>query len=195
MFDRRSLIKSGLFGGSMMLAAPRMAFAAADTDRRFIFIIQRGAADGLAILSPTGDPAFASARGLLGEKAGGGTKLDSLFTLHPDMPATAKLFAGKQASFAHAIASGYRERSHFDAQNMLETGGSRPYGREDGWMNRLLGLLPAGERRALAIATAIPAALRGPGEVSSYSPSRLPDADSALMERIAMLYAEDAQLA
>jgi uncharacterized protein (DUF1501 family) len=195
MFDRRSLIKSGLFGGSMMLAAPRMAFAAADTDRRFIFIIQRGAADGLAILSPTGDPAYTSARGILAENASGGAKVDSLFTLHPQLSTTAKLFASKQASFAHAVASGYRERSHFDAQNVLETGGNRPYGRDDGWMNRLLSLLPAGERRALAIATAIPAALRGPTEVSSYSPSRLPDADSALMERIAMLYAEDAQLA
>jgi uncharacterized protein (DUF1501 family) len=105
------------------------------------------------------------------------------------------LFAQKQASFAHAIASGYRERSHFDGQNILETGAARPYGRDDGWMNRLLTLLPGGERRALALATAIPTVLRGPAEVTSYAPSRLPDADAGLMERVAMLYAEDAQLA
>jgi uncharacterized protein (DUF1501 family) len=195
MLDRRSLIKSGLLSGGLALAAPRIAFAAADTDRRFIFIIQRGAADGLAILAPTGDPAFAAARGALAVTAGAGTKLDGLFTLHPQMTVSAKLFAAKQANFAHAIASGYRERSHFDAQNILETGASRPYGRDDGWMNRLLGLLARHERRALAISTAIPAALRGPLEVSSYTPSRLPDADAGLMERVAMLYAEDAQLA
>jgi uncharacterized protein (DUF1501 family) len=190
MLNRRSLIASGL---ATSLVLPKLAWAAADTDRRFIFILQRGAADGLGILAPTGDPAYAGIRGDLA--ATEGAKLSSLFTLHPAMVESAKLFAQKQASFAHAIASGYRERSHFDGQNILETGAARPYGRDDGWMNRLLTLLPGGERRALALATAIPTVLRGPAEVTSYAPSRLPDADAGLMERVAMLYAEDAQLA
>lgn len=194
MIDRRRLILSGLAGTSLALT-PRFAFAAADTDRRFIFVIQRGAADGLGVLAPVGDPAFASARGDLAANAADGTELDSLFTLHPQMTASATLFRQKQAAFYHAIASGYRERSHFDGQNLLETAGTRPYGRDDGWMNRLLGLLPKAESKALALATAIPPALRGPVSVSSYAPSRLPDADAALMERVTMLYAEDAQLA
>jgi uncharacterized protein (DUF1501 family) len=190
MLNRRSLIASGL---ATSLVLPKLAWAAADTDRRFIFILQRGAADGIGLLAPTGDPAYAGIRGDLA--ATEGAKLSSLFTLHPAMVESAKLFAQKQASFAHAIASGYRERSHFDGQNILETGAARPYGRDDGWMNRLLTLLPGGERRALALATAIPTVLRGPAEVTSYAPSRLPDADAGLMERVAMLYAEDAQLA
>jgi uncharacterized protein (DUF1501 family) len=194
MIDRRRLILSGLAGTSLALT-PRLAFATADTDRRFIFIIQRGAADGLGILAPVGDPAFASARGDLAANALSGSKLDDLFTLHPQMTASATLFRRKQAAFYHAIASGYRERSHFDGQNLLETAGTRPYGRDDGWMNRLLSLLPKTESKALALATAIPPALRGPVSVSSYAPSRLPDADAALMERVEMLYAEDAQLA
>jgi uncharacterized protein (DUF1501 family) len=192
MLNRRHLIAAGL-GASAAGLLPKMAWAAADTDRRFIFIIQRGAADGLGILAPVGDPAFAAARGELAVTEG--SKLSSLFTLHPAMVESAKLFAQKQAAFAHAVASGYRERSHFDGQNILETGGLRPYGRDDGWVNRLLSLLSTGERRALAIATAIPPALRGAAEVGSYAPSRLPDADAGLMERVAMLYAEDAQLA
>jgi uncharacterized protein (DUF1501 family) len=190
MLNRRTLIASGLATG---LALPKMAWAAADTDRRFIFVLQRGAADGIGLLAPTGDPAYSGIRGELA--ATEGAKLSSLFTLHPAMVESAKLFAQKQASFAHAIASGYRERSHFDGQNILETGAARPYGRDDGWMNRLLTLLPGGERRALALATAIPTVLRGSAEVTSYAPSRLPDADVGLMERVAMLYAEDAQLA
>ena len=194
IFNRRRLILSGLASTGVAIA-PRMAFAAAETDRRFIFIIQRGAADGLAILAPTGDPAFVGARGEIASEATTGTKLDSLFTLHPQMTSSAGLFAQKQAAFYHAIASGYRERSHFDGQNMLETAGTRPYGRDDGWLNRLLSLLPKGESKAIAFANAIPLALRGPFTVSSYAPSRLPDADTALMERVAMLYAEDAQLA
>jgi uncharacterized protein (DUF1501 family) len=192
MLNRRLLLAASL-GTSATAFLPRMAWAAADTDRRFIFIIQRGAADGLSILAPTGDPAYSAARG---ELAGtDGTKLSSLFTLHAALAETAQLYAQKQAMFAHAIASGYRERSHFDAQNILESGSLRPYGRDDGWMNRLLTLLPRGENRALAISTAIPLALRGKAEVGSYAPSRLPDADAGLMERISMLYAEDAQLA
>jgi uncharacterized protein (DUF1501 family) len=194
IINRRHLIVSGLAVASATLA-PRMAFAAAETDRRFIFIIQRGAADGLAILAPTGDPAFASARGEIGAGAASGGKLDSMFTLHPALKTGAELFAQKQAAFYHAIASGYRERSHFDGQNMLETAGTRPYGRDDGWMNRLLTLLPNGESKAIAFANTIPPALRGPVTVSSYAPSRLPDADAALMERVSMLYAEDAMLA
>jgi uncharacterized protein (DUF1501 family) len=194
IINRRHLILSGLAGATATLA-PRMAFAAAETDRRFIFIIQRGAADGLAILAPTGDPAFASARGEIAASAGTGAKLDSMFTLHPALKTGAELFGQKQAAFYHAIASGYRERSHFDGQNMLETAGNRPYGRDDGWMNRLLTLLPKSESKAIAFANAIPPAMRGAVTVSSYAPSRLPDADAALMERVAMLYAEDATLA
>ena len=192
IINRRLLLTAGLATGTATLL-PKMAWAAADTDRRFIFVLQRGAADGLGLLAPTGDPAFAGVRGDLALTTG--TKLDSLFTLHPAMTATAKLFAQKQAAFAHAIASGYRERSHFDGQNVLECGAAHPYGRDDGWMNRLLTLLPGGERRALALATAVPLALRGTVDVGSYAPSRLPDADAGLMERVAMLYAEDAQLA
>jgi uncharacterized protein (DUF1501 family) len=192
MLSRRTIIASGL-GLTAAATLPKMAWAAADTDRRFIFILQRGAADGLSLLAPTGDPAYAAARGELASSEG--TKLSSLFTLHPAMVETGKLYAAKQASFAHAIASGYRERSHFDGQNILESGAGRPYGRDDGWMNRLLTLLPGGEKRALAIATAIPLALRGAAEVGSYAPSKLPDADAGLMERVAMLYAEDPQLA
>lgn len=194
IINRRRLILSGLASAGIALA-PRIVFASAETDRRFIFVIQRGAADGLATLAPTGDPAFASARGELAVSSAGGAKLDSLFTLHPQMVASARLFGQKQAAFYHAIASGYRERSHFDGQNMLETAGARPYGRDDGWLNRLLALLPPAESKAIAFANAIPPALRGPATVSSYAPSRLPDADAALMERVAMLYAEDAQLA
>lgn len=194
MIDRRSLLLSGFAAGSA-LSMPGMAFANAATDRRFLFIIQRGAADGLGMLAPLGDPAFASARGDLAAKAGEGLKLDSLFTLHPALTETGRLFAAKQARFVHAIASGYRDRSHFDGQNILETAATRPYGRSDGWLNRLVGLLPAADAKALAIATAIPPALRGPHAASSYAPSNLPDVDAGLMERVAMLYAEDRQLA
>jgi uncharacterized protein (DUF1501 family) len=191
MLDRRQLIARSLLGAGA-LALPGMAFAAAPTDRRFVFIIQRGAADGLNIVMPTGDPGFAAARGALAVE--GGAKLDGLFTLHPSLAETAKLYSAREAIFAHAVASPYRERSHFDGQNVLETGGAMAYQMKDGWMNRLIALLPKGEAEAIALATTIPAALRGTAEVASYAPSALPAASDDLMARVSALYAGDAQL-
>ncbi|MEO5587792.1 MAG: DUF1501 domain-containing protein [Novosphingobium sp.] len=164
------------------------------TDRRFLFIIQRGAADGLSIVAPVGDPAFAALRGLLVEDFAAAPKLDSTFVLHPALAETGKLYAAKQAVFLHAVASPYRDRSHFDGQNVLETGGKLPYERKDGWMNRLLGMLPAAEARALAVSVTVPAALRGANPVASYAASNLPQASDDLLQRVAMLYSGDAQL-
>ena len=195
LLNRRALITSGLTGLTISAAFPKMAWAVAGTDRRFVFIIQRGAADGLSVLAPTGDPDFARARGAFVADAATGAKLDSLFTLHPAMVETAKMYAAKQASFAHAIASGYRERSHFDAQNVLESGAMKPYGRDDGWMNRVLGLLPAAQAKAIAVSPSVPLVLRGSAKVNSYEPSRLKGANDDLMQRVSLLYEEDQLLA
>lgn len=193
MMDRRNMLGAMVFG-TAALFAPRIAFAAAPTDKRFIFIIQRGAADGLGTVVPVGDPAFASQRGQLADVAENGLKLDSTFTLHPALERVGQLYRERQALFAHAIASPYRERSHFDGQNVLESGGNGPYALKDGWLNRLLALLPQTSARAMAIAAAIPLALRGARDVASYAPSNLPDASIDLIERVSMLYQDDAQL-
>jgi uncharacterized protein (DUF1501 family) len=171
-----------------------MAFASANTPRRFVFIIQRGAADGLHIVAPTGDPAFAGIRGDFAQDLSGGAKLGSFFTLHPALTQTAKMYADKQALFVHAVASPYRDRSHFDGQNVLETGGSAAYRMKDGWMNRLLGLLPQQEAKALALSSTVPMALRGSHEVASYATSNLPSPSDDLLARVAALYQPDQQL-
>jgi uncharacterized protein (DUF1501 family) len=195
MIDRRFFLAAGSASALVGVAGfPSLALAAAQTGRRFVFVIQRGAADGLATLAPVGDPAFAGLRGAFAEDAAAGTKLDAMFALHPALSETAKLYAAKEALFVHAVASPYRERSHFDGQNVLETGGSVAYRIKDGWMNRLLGLLPASESKGLAVAATVPAVLRGPHEVSSYAPSRLPEAPEDLMSRVAGLYESDPQL-
>jgi len=195
MISRRSFIAAGSAATTLAaLGFPGMAFAKAATDRRFIFIIQRGAADGLHIVAPTGDPAYAGLRGDFVQDLVAGSKLGSFFTLHPALAETAKMYGDKQALFVHAVASPYRDRSHFDGQNVLETGGSAAYRLRDGWMNRLLGLLPADEAKALALSTTVPMALRGPHDVSSYAQSQLPSATDDLMARVSALYASDQQL-
>ena len=193
MHDRRSfLIRSGAFAG--LALAPRMAFAKADTDRRFVFIIQRGAADGLGTIGAVGDPAFAGARGQLAADFATAKKLDSMFALHPAMTSLAGMYDAKEALFAHAIASPYRDRSHFDGQNVLESGGTGAYQVKDGWLNRMLGLIPSGEAKAIAVSATVPLALRGAHDVSSYAPSALPQASDDLMMRVAALYQGDGQL-
>jgi len=195
MIDRRLFLAAGFAAGTLAMAGmPGIAVARAATDRRFVFIIQRGAADGLATVAPLGDPAFASARAAFAEDARGGAKLDSLFTLHPALSETAKLYSAREALFVHAVASPYRDRSHFDGQNVLETGGGSAYKLRDGWMNRLLSLLPAQQAKALAISSTVPMVLRGAHQVSSYAPSALPSASDDLLMRVAALYQPDSQL-
>lgn len=189
-----SLDRRGFLGAAALLAAPGVLFAQAATERRFIFIIQRGAADGLNTLIPYADPAYASARGALAIDAASALKLDGTFALHPSLASLRDLYAAGQASFFHAVASPYRDRSHFDGQNVLETGGRAPYQVKDGWMNRLLAVLPRSGKEAIAFSPAIPMALRGSVEVTSYARSNLPELEEDLMLRVDQLYAKDGQL-
>ena len=193
MIARRQFLSAAALGAGALFVAPGIALATVPTERRFVFIIQRGAADGLDILRPIGDPAFAGLRGgLIGDAAG--TKLDAMFTLHPALVEVGKMYGQGQALFVHAIASPYRDRSHFDGQNVLETGGTQPYAVRDGWLNRLVAMLPRSSEQAIAIAPTVPTALRGSVQVASYAPSALPAAADDLMTRVTALYDADPRL-
>jgi uncharacterized protein (DUF1501 family) len=195
MLTRRFfLATSGATAALASLGFPSMAFARANTQRRFVFIIQRGAADGLHIVAPTGDPQFAGIRGDFAQDLTAGAKLGAFFTLHPALAETARMYAAREALFVHAVASPYRDRSHFDGQNVLETGGTAAYKLKDGWMNRLLVLLPQDDAKALALSDTVPMALRGSHEVGSYAPSKLPNPSDDLLARVASLYEPDPQL-
>jgi len=195
MIDRRKLLQSGAVLGGLGLFLPQLASAAVPvTGKRLFVIIQRGAADGLGMIAPVGDPGFSRLRAPWLDEFSDAQQLDSFFKLHPALEQIGALYRVGEASFIHAVATSYRERSHFDGQNLLETGGTRAYENKDGWLNRLLSLLPQGEFPALALAPTVPMALRGAHSVASYAPSALPDASAQLMDRITRLYAGDAQL-
>ncbi|AYJ85648.1 DUF1501 domain-containing protein [Sphingomonas paeninsulae] len=194
MIARRQFLSASVLGAGALFVAPGLALATVPTERRFVFIIQRGAADGLDILRPYGDPAFTGLRGALVGDDTLGTKLDGMFALHPELAQVARMYGQGQALFVHAIASPYRDRSHFDGQNVLETGGNQPYAVRDGWLNRLVTMLPRSTDAAIAIAATIPTALRGSVQVASYEPSALPHAADDLMARVTALYDADPQL-
>ena len=194
MIHRRQFLTSATLGAAALLIAPRLVFANVQTERRFVFIIQRGAADGLETVIPYGDPALEGLRGQLALDTASLHKLDGMFGLHPSLERLAGLYGDKQALFVQAVASPYRERSHFDGQNVLESGGSSPYEFKDGWLNRLATLLPKSKEEAIAFAPTIPLALRGVAPVSSYAPSALPEAPDDLLMRVGALYDADPEL-
>jgi uncharacterized protein (DUF1501 family) len=198
MLTRRSFVRIAAAGAGAMLVAPQIVFARAATDRRFVFVIQRGAADGLNIVVPYADPAYASLRGALAVDTSASTKLDGTFALHPSLAQIGQMYGRREALFVHAVASPYRDRSHFDGQNVLETGGSSAYQVKDGWLNRLVGMMPGAasttHENAIAFAPTVPMALRGAANVASYAPSGLPQAPDDLLTRVSQLYEQDAQL-
>ena len=190
MISRRGFLSLAACAGGALLV-PSISFAQAETDRRFAFIIQRGAADGLHIIAPYGESAYTRLRGALALDPATAIKLDGTFALHPSLVETAKMFKAGEALFVHAVASPYRDRSHFDGQNVIETGGSAPYQVKDGWLNRLSVLSSKRKTPPIAFAPTVPMALRGAAEVTSFAPSALPDPQGDLFTRVDMLYRED----
>jgi uncharacterized protein (DUF1501 family) len=191
--DRRCFLKSG---ATLTLMSPIVdrAFAAATNDARFALVILRGGLDGLAVAPPYAEARYRALRGQLAIEApgtaGGALKLDGLFGLNPALVGMHGLYMDGELSVVHAVASPYRERSHFDGQKVLEAGGTRPSTADGGWLNRALAAL-ASERigpDAIAIAESVPLVLRGPVTVSAWSPSRLPPADDDTLARVRSMY-------
>jgi uncharacterized protein (DUF1501 family) len=189
---RRAFL-STLGAASMAGVTPGLALAVAPTDRRFVFIVLRGGMDGLHAVPPLGDPDYASARpGLaLGAEA---IPLDGFFGLHPAFGAAGDLFRAKQLLVVHAVASPYRERSHFDGQEVLESGAVRPHLLADGWLGRALAALHGDRHAGLSVGPGVPLTLRGPVPVASWAPSPLPDLPPELIDRLRRLYAADPRL-
>jgi uncharacterized protein (DUF1501 family) len=179
---RRRFLEASLFAGATSLAYARLAFASAPTESRFVFVLLRGGLDGLSAAPPVGDPQYAGLRGQIAlPKSGTGAALtlDSTFALHPALEFLHQRYAAKELAVLHAVATPYRERSHFDGQNVLEGGGSRPHDMQSGWLNRAIATLPksgAGER-GVALGANVPLAMRGPVEVASWSPTKIATLD------------------
>ena len=120
---------------------PKFARAADGRDPRLVVVILRGALDGLATVAPIGDPDYAGLHGSIALASSGpnaALPLDSFFALHPAMPEFARMYREKQAAVVHAVATPYRDRSHFDGQDVLESGFAGPGRVQSGWLNRAL---------------------------------------------------------
>src|SRR6476469_7583275 len=187
-----------LLGGAGVLFAwpflPRLA-RAEGRDPRLLTIVLRGALDGLAAVAPVGDPDWVKLRGDKALTLDGKTPalpLDSFFALNPAMPNLHRLYKAGQATIVHAAATPYRERSHFDGQDVLESGLIRPGSADSGWLNRALSGLPASGRvnpsQAFAVGPITPLVARGPAPVLAWTPSRLQPASYDTLARLIDLY-------
>ncbi len=193
--------RAGLLGLTAAFTVGRMAIALANapTDRRLVVVNLRGALDGLAAVVPYGDPALASLRApLMPPPVGqpdGMLDLGGFFGLHPLLTRLHAMFRAGEAIIFHAITGPWRERSHFIAQDMLESGAGQRM--TSGWLNRAIAAIPdaavpTSTRSAMAIGTAVPLLLRGQAPVENWAPSNMATPHAELYAAIARLNQDDA---
>jgi uncharacterized protein (DUF1501 family) len=197
--SRTSLVttrRALLLGGASFAAwayAPKFARAAEGRDPRLIVVILRGALDGLATVAPLGDPDYADLHGSIALTSTGphaALMLDSFFAMHPSMPEFGRMVRDKHAAVIHAVATPYRDRSHFDGQDVLESGFAGPGRVQSGWLNRALEALPRGDRvmSGLAVGPTTPLVLRGAAPTVGWAPVTLPNAADDTAMRLVELY-------
>jgi uncharacterized protein (DUF1501 family) len=190
--SRRALLLGGVSFAAWAYL-PKFARGADGRDPRLIVVILRGALDGLATVAPVGDPDYAGLHGAIALTRDGphaAVMLDSFFALHPAMPEFARMYRDKHAAVIHAVSTPYRDRSHFDGQDVLESGFAGPGRVQSGWLNRALEALPRGERvmSALAVGPTTPLVLRGGAATVGWAPVALPQADDDTAMRLVNLY-------
>jgi uncharacterized protein (DUF1501 family) len=199
---RAALIASGaLFAWTQL---PKLA-RAEGRDPRLLVIVLRGALDGLGAVAPVGDADWIGLRGERALVLDGKTPalaLDAFFALNPAMPNFYRLYQAQQATIVHATATPYRERSHFDGQDVLESGLARPGFADSGWLNRALaglaseGRVDASAARAFAVGPVTPLVVRGRAPVMSWAPQQVMPASEDTRARLLELYRHtDAKLA
>jgi len=216
---RRDGLKALLGAAALTFSLPaRLSFAAssgdkANSEQRLVVVLLRGALDGLAAVPATGDPAWADLRGhseailrsqaqttaaAIGinspnsQSSSALLPLDSTFGFHPGLKALHQWYSQKELLVIHAVASPYRERSHFDAQQLLESGGDMPFSQSTGWLGRAL---QSSGLSAMALTASMPLALRGADTASTWTPKGHVSKDQDLVMRVAQMYGNDAPLA
>ncbi len=199
------IARRNLLGLATGLALGRSRLAIADVvspavEARLVVVLLRGALDGLSAVPPYGDPDYARHRGELAlaepGQEGGALDLGGRFGLHPRLANLHRMYSAGDALVAHAVAGPWRSRSHFEAQDLLESGAAERL--RSGWLNRALAGLPVepagSSRRALAVGVEVPLLLRGAASVASYSPAGGTRLDASLWANLLALTGDDAVL-
>ena len=189
---RRKFLKTTALTGSLLLPLGRAALAAADktpaNGRRLIVVFLRGAVDGLSLLVPYADSAYYAARPSIAlpppGNDGGVFDLDGRFGLHPALAPLLPCWQSGHLAFVPASGSPDPTRSHFDAQDYMESATPGRKATQDGWLNRLLGILPPPERptplRALSVGTVLPRSFAGRQTVANLPQGKAAERPAAI---------------
>jgi len=196
MLNRRSFLLSASTGLAASLISTRSVYAAAPTDSRMVIVVLRGALDGLHALVPYADADYTRLRPSVSPLVGNGAgiiDLDGYFGMHKAFEPLEPMYRAGELLFVPASATQYRERSHFDGQNLLENGSGAPFGSDTGWLNRaIMGLNDNDRRLGLSIGPAVPLILRGDADVQTWADSGLPSVDEDFLMRVMRTYQHDA---
>ena len=195
MLSRRGALLG--LGAAVTLGRSSLAMAAAPTDRRLVVVILRGALDGLAAVVPYGDPGLVAQRASLLPPApgqpGGMLDLGGFFALHPALTGLHVMYAAGQLLPVHAVAGHVRTRSHFEAQDLMESGADLRM--NSGWLNRAVATLPKNQQAsgeaALSVGISTPLLLRGPAPVGAYAPQSFSQPEPDLYARLVVMHSRD----
>jgi uncharacterized protein (DUF1501 family) len=178
MNRRNFILQAGMFSASSAVAIGSHALiartATASKAKRLIVIFLRGAVDGLNVVVPYTEPAYYEMRSRIAipqpGKEGGVLQLDGRFGLHPALSSLMPFWQQKSLAFVHACGSEDATRSHFDAQDYMESGTPGIKRTADGWMNRLLaGLYGRSPIQAVSLGATTPRILSGKMSVANVT--------------------------
>lgn len=188
--SRRAFLSAAASLGLGVSFVGRQARAAGNA-KKLVVVVCRGGMDGLSVAPPIGDPGYAALRGEIAVRPDQALRLDDTFGLHPALTSVHALARKGQARIAPAVASPDRGRSHFEAQDVLETGEARVYGADDGWLNRTLQAMGPDKVEALSVGAVAPLILRGSVQAASWSPGKGVDESARLPTLLQDLYKGD----
>lgn len=189
--QRRRFIQMCASGWVLSHAAPAFSNNAAKPNKKVVWVLLRGAMDSLHAVVPTFDQHLQTHRKSLYEAIAGDLKpLHDGYGMHPALAHMHEWYTQGSLLPVVAVASPYRSRSHFDAQDMLESGLDAT-DHDNGWLARAVN---AYRGSGLAISRSVPISLRGNDTTHTWYPSSLPDADDDLIARLSKLYEDDSLL-
>jgi uncharacterized protein (DUF1501 family) len=193
MLPRRTILLGGL--AAVTLGGASLAVVPANTRKRFVVVILRGALDGLSAVVPYGDANLRNWRGSLvlpePGRDGGMLDLGGFWGLHPALAQLHALYRAGEALPVHAVAGPNHSRSHFEAQDILECGAEQRM--DSGWLNRLAGALPSdgGGDNAVALGQSLPLILRGPNPVNAWGRGNVPTASADFYTHLLAIHDHD----
>lgn len=189
--DRRTFLQKSLASATLSVAGLPSAIAANSREPvRILIVLLRGGMDGLTAVPPVHDPILTKLRPTINVKSA--FDLGNGFGLHPKLLHLKELWLGQQLNIIHSTGFAYKGRSHFEGQDVMQSGVMKPYTSPSGWMGRALEV--SGQSHGVAISIPLPLVLKGRAASTTEYPNWMPTADRAVLQQVKAAWQHDAEL-